>query len=172
MCGRNIAVIGSGDLSHKLKEDGPYGFQKEGPQYDDRIMDVMGRGDFGELFDFSEGFCEKAAECGHRSFVIMAGALDGLDVKAERLSYEGTFGVGYGVCVYEASGSSPEREFLRIHDKKVREAAKYSAEKEDPYAALARRTVEHYVKTGKKIPVPAGLPDEMYENRAGRIRIA
>lgn len=167
MCGRNIAVIGSGDLSHKLKEDGPYGFQKEGPQYDDRIMDVMGRGDFGELFDFSEGFCEKAAECGHRSFVIMAGALDGLDVKAERLSYEGTFGVGYGVCVYEASGSSPEREFLRIHDKKVREAAKYSAEKEDPYAALARRTVEYYVKTGKKIPVPAGLPDEMYENRAG-----
>ena len=27
---RSIAVIGSGDLSHKLKEDGPYGFQKEG----------------------------------------------------------------------------------------------------------------------------------------------
>ena len=39
---RNIAVIGSGDLSHKLKEDGPYGFQKEGPEYDARIMDVMG----------------------------------------------------------------------------------------------------------------------------------
>lgn len=27
---RRIAVIGSGDLSHKLKEDGPYGFSKEG----------------------------------------------------------------------------------------------------------------------------------------------
>ena len=25
---RNTVVIGSGDLSHKLKEDGPYGFQK------------------------------------------------------------------------------------------------------------------------------------------------
>ena len=37
---RNTVVIGSGDLSHKLKEDGPYGFQKEGPEYDDRIMDV------------------------------------------------------------------------------------------------------------------------------------
>ena len=47
-------------------------------------MDVMGRGAFGELFDFSEDFCDKAAECGHRSFTIMAGALDGLKVKAER----------------------------------------------------------------------------------------
>lgn len=78
LCGRKIAVIGSGDLSHKLKAEGPYGFQKEGPEYDQRIMDVMGRGDFGQLFDFTEEFCEKAAECGHRSFVIMAGALDGL----------------------------------------------------------------------------------------------
>ena len=52
-------------------------------------MDVMGRAAFGELFDFTDSFCEKAAECGHRSFTIMAGALDGLAVKTERLSYEG-----------------------------------------------------------------------------------
>ena len=82
--GRNTVVIGSGDLSHKLKEDGPYGFQKEGPEYDERIMDVMGRAAFGELFDFPEDFCDRAAECGHRSFVIMAGTLDRRAVKAER----------------------------------------------------------------------------------------
>lgn len=84
LLGRSIVIIGSGDLSHKLKEDGPYGFQKEGPEYDARIMDVMGRAAFSELFDFSEEFCDRAAECGHRSFTIMAGALDGLSVKAER----------------------------------------------------------------------------------------
>ena len=92
------------DLSHKLKEEGPYGFQKEGPQYDERIMEVMEKADFGQLFDFSEDFCEKAAECGHRSFVIMAGALDRLSVRAEKLSYEGIFGVGYGLCTYENRG--------------------------------------------------------------------
>ena len=59
--GRNTVVIASGDLSHKLKEDGPYGYQEEGPAYDARIMDVMGRGAFGELLDFSEDFCEMAA---------------------------------------------------------------------------------------------------------------
>ena len=47
LLGRSIVIIGSGDLSHKLKEDGPYGFQKEGPEYDTRIMDVMGRAAFG-----------------------------------------------------------------------------------------------------------------------------
>ena len=51
--------------------------------------------------DFSEDFCEKAGECGHRSFLILAGALEGLEVEAGQLSYEGPFGVGYGICTYQ-----------------------------------------------------------------------
>src|SRR5699024_253043 len=68
---RRAVFIGSGDLSHYLKEDGPYGYRREGPEYDARIMEVMGKGDFGGLFQFSEDFCERAGECGHRSFAIM-----------------------------------------------------------------------------------------------------
>ena len=52
--GKRVILIGSGDLSHRLKEDGPYGYQAEGPLYDSRIMDVMGRGAFGELLEFQE----------------------------------------------------------------------------------------------------------------------
>lgn len=167
MCGIRIAVIGSGDLSHKLKEEGPYGFQKEGPQYDERIMEVMEKADFGQLFDFSEDFCEKAAECGHRSFVIMAGALDRLSVRAEKLSYEGIFGVGYGLCTYETAGNAPERDFLGEYEKKVKRDAEKRRAGEDPYVSLARLTVERYVNTGKKITVPEGLPEEMYEKRGG-----
>ena len=164
---RDVVIIGSGDLSHKLKEDGPYGFQKEGPEYDERIMDVMGRGAFGELFDFSEDFCDKAAECGHRSFVIMAGALDGLKVKTERLSHQGTFGVGYGICIYEVTGRDPRRYFLEQYRRAQREAAECRKVSEDPYVRLARKTVEAYVRTGEKIRVPEGLPEEMYSRRAG-----
>ncbi|MBQ3661357.1 MAG: MEMO1 family protein, partial [Firmicutes bacterium] len=94
---RRTVLIASGDLSHKLQDYGPYGFAKEGPEYDRRIMDVCGRAAFGELFDFSEDFCDRAAECGHRSFVIMAGAFDGLRVKAEALSHQDVTGVGYGI---------------------------------------------------------------------------
>ena len=36
--GRRIAVIASGDLSHRLRKDGPYGLRPEGPEYDRRIM--------------------------------------------------------------------------------------------------------------------------------------
>ena len=144
---RRVAVIGSGDLSHKLKFDGPYGFRKEGPEYDQRIKEVMGSGDFGRLFDFSEEFCSQAAECGHRSFVIMAGALDQMRVKARRLSYEGTFGVGYGICLYEIEGWDPQRDFLSQYEKKEKEAAQERRQLEDDYVRLARRTIETYVKT-------------------------
>lgn len=169
---KRIAVIASGDLSHRLTKDGPYGYQEEGPAYDRRIMDVMGSGEFGGLFDFSEEFCEKAAECGHRSFVIMAGALDSLAVKAERLSHEGPFGVGYGICIYEAGGLEPGRDFLRQREEREREALEERKRKEDPYVHLARQTIEAWVRgcagrTEKRIAVPEGLPEEMLARRAG-----
>ena len=167
LCGRNIVVIGSGDLSHKLKEDGPYGFQKEGPEYDSRIMEVMGAAAFDQLFDFTEEFCDKAAECGHRSFVILAGTLDRLAVKAEKLSHEGTFGVGYGVCTYEVEGRALERNFLRQYEEKIAEEAKRRKESEDAYVRLARQTIEAYIGERKQISIPRDLPEEMYESRAG-----
>ena len=61
----------------------------------------MEKGEFLELLRFSEDFCSKAGECGHRSFTMMAGALRQKEITARRLSYEGPFGVGYGVCAYE-----------------------------------------------------------------------
>ena len=77
-----------------------YGFQPEGPEYDARIMDVMGRGAFGELKDFDENLLEKSMECGHRSFTIMGGAFEGTEVETRKLAHEATFGVGYGFCIY------------------------------------------------------------------------
>ena len=165
--GRNTVVIASGDLSHRLKEDGPYGYQKEGSAYDARIMDVMGRGAFGELLAFSEDFCEKAAECGHRSFTILAGAFDKTDVEARKLSYEGPFGVGYGVCTYLPRGNDGTRNFLEQHEEKERAAYLARREREDPYVRLARYTIETFTETGNVPEMPEGLPEELYQSRAG-----
>ena len=165
--GRNTVLIASGDLSHKLKEDGPYGYQEEGPAYDARIMDVMDRGAFGELLEFPEDFCEKAAECGHRSFIILAGAFDRTAVKAEQLSYEGPFGVGYGVCTYRPFGDDGTRNFLEQYEEKERLRLLALREQEDPYVRLARYTIEVYVKTGELPDTPQGLPEELYHSRAG-----
>ena len=95
--GRRAVYIASGDLSHKLTEDGPYGFVPEGPQFDAQITQAFAAGDFMQLLSFDETFADKAAECGLRSFQIMAGALEGRTYTSELLSHEGTFGVGYGV---------------------------------------------------------------------------
>jgi len=59
--------------------------------YDTKIMDVMGRAAFFELFDFPESLCSSAAECGHRSFLTMAGCFDGISVKQEAPIARGTF---------------------------------------------------------------------------------
>lgn len=164
---KRTVIIASGDMSHRLKEDGPYGYREEGPAYDSRLMDVMGKGDFGELFEFPESFCEKAGECGHRSFIIMAGALDKTKVAAQRLSYEGTFGVGYGICAYTVCGSDLRRNFVEQYREKEKAKLTERQKNEDAYVALARRTIETYVRTGEIIKVPEGLPAEMYERRAG-----
>ena len=98
--GRKAVFLASGDLSHCQKKDGPYGLRPAGPDYDRRIMDVMGKGDFKKLLTFDEDFLEESMECGHRSFTIMGGALDSLDPIVRVLAHEATFGVGYGFVMY------------------------------------------------------------------------
>ena len=172
--GEKVVYVASGDLSHKMKEEGPYGFAKEGPEYDERVMEVLGSAEFDKLLDFKEDFCEKAAECGHRSFVMMAGALDDLLVKAQKLSHEATFGVGYGVCSFEILGKDKDRHFLQQYrDRKMAEL-KDKQKNEDPYVKLARFSLESYIMAGKRISQGdlAGkewedLPKEMFRDKAG-----
>ena len=165
--GRRVVMIASGDLSHKLQEYGPYGYVPEGPEYDERIMDVMGRAAFGELFDFDESFCDRAAECGHRSFVIMAGAFDGTAVTAERLSHQDITGVGYGICTFYPEGPDDSRRFLEARLREAELAANERRKNADPYVKLAYAAVDAYVSGRGKISVPDGLPDEMLSRRAG-----
>ncbi len=105
-------LIASGDLSHRLKEDGPYGFNPAGPAFDRAVEGVFARGTLQELFALDPVMCENAAECGLRSFEIMAGALEGLPFRPQLLSYEGPFGVGYAIAAFEveAGPSSTEEE--------------------------------------------------------------
>ncbi|MCI2049341.1 MAG: AmmeMemoRadiSam system protein A [Lachnospiraceae bacterium] len=161
--GRRAVFIASGDLSHKLQTYGPYGFAPEGPVYDERIMKVCGSGSFGELLAFDEDFCEKAAECGHRSFVIMAGAFDRTPVRAQALSHEDVTGVGYGICTFyplTENGKirhSEDRAFLDLYEKERKAEAGRKQAAEDPYVTLARCSLEYFVQNGRHISLPAAL---------------
>ena len=54
---RRVFYVASGDLSHKMKKDGPYGYAAEGPVYDERIMRDCGAGDFIKLLDYEDDLC-------------------------------------------------------------------------------------------------------------------
>ena len=107
--GRRCVYIASGDLSHRLTPDGPYGFAPEGPVFDEKICSILRSGELEGLFEMDSGLVEAAAQCGLDSFRIMTGALDGLSYETEFLSYEGPFGVGYGVCCYTVSENEVAR---------------------------------------------------------------
>ncbi|MBQ6439243.1 MAG: AmmeMemoRadiSam system protein A, partial [Mogibacterium sp.] len=164
---RRVVMVASGDLSHKLQDYGPYGYTPEGPEYDKRIMDVMGSAAFGELLDFDSTFCDKAAECGHRSFVIMGGAFDGTAVRAERLVHQDVTGVGYGICTFYPGDADESRHFLERKMEKIEDELRAKREQSDEYVKLAREAVEAYVLRREVLDVPAGLPDEMLSTQAG-----
>ncbi len=138
--GRRVSLIASGDLSHKLMKKGPYGFAKEGPVFDKEVTEAMAAADLKAFCGFDEKFADEAAQCGLSSFVMLAGALKDFDVSSDLLSYEGPFGVGYAVCIFECK---------------------------DKCVQLAEASLENYVKTRKKIDIPEGLPEWMIERKAG-----
>lgn len=165
--GKRVVYVASGDLSHKLQDYGPYGYAAEGPVYDQKVMDVCQRGAFGELLEFDEDFCDKAAECGHRSFVIMAGALDGVKVRANRLSHQDITGVGYGICTFTPGDEDDSRRFLDIFYREKEREIKEKRQNSDAYVQLAYKSVYSYVIEKKVLPVPSDIPEEMLGIRAG-----
>lgn len=164
---RSTVIIGSGDLSHRLKADGPYGFAKEGAIYDSTIMSLLERAAFNELFDFDENLCSLAGECGQRSFCIMAGALNSYSVSAKKLSYEDTFGVGYGLVEYIVTGTDITRDFYgtwnKAHDEKIAK----SVANEDAFVSLARKTINEFITNDKITVADDSLPDYLLNKRAG-----
>lgn len=164
---RRILLVASGDLSHCEKEDGPYGFKPEGPEYDARLMRDMSSASFGNLMRYSDSFLDRAQECGHRSFTIMAGALDGLAVKPRTLSHEATFGVGYGFVIYDIEGTDDSRHFLDTYEAEIKEECRKKTGAADAYVKLAVQTIHEWVLHHRRPDLPQDLPEEMMKERAG-----
>ncbi|MEE0799683.1 MAG: AmmeMemoRadiSam system protein A [Gemmiger sp.] len=166
--GRRAVFVASGDLSHKLRADGPYGFAPEGPVFDDAVTRTMASGNFLEFLTMDPSLCERAAECGLRSFQIMAGALDGLAVAPRLLSHEGPFGVGYGVALFPVTGQDDTRRYAPACEaaRKERLAARRAAE--DPWVRLARLSLETYLRQGQMLQtLPGDLPAALTGEAAG-----
>jgi len=98
--GRKTAVIASGDLSHRLTEDAPAGYNPLGADFDRQVLQALQNKDVKALLRIEQTLVEAAGECGLRPIFFLMGVLGGLKAKGDMLSYEGPFGVGYAVFLF------------------------------------------------------------------------
>lgn len=163
--GKNVVFIGSGDLSHRLKDEGPYDYNPHGEKFDAEIISLLTKGDVAGVFNMNCETIENAGECGLRSYYIMLGAMEGNEIKGELLSYEGTFGVGYAVMRFQLENS--DRDMLSEIIKEKRKKYMERTNNEDVYVRLARESLTHYLIEGKLMEMPNYVTEEMINSKRG-----
>jgi AmmeMemoRadiSam system protein A/AmmeMemoRadiSam system protein B len=157
--GRRIAVLASGDLSHRLAPEAPAGYHPDAQRFDREVVEALGRGDLEQLFRLDPDLVELAGECGLRPLMMLAGVLDGIEVNPQVLSYQGPFGVGYAVVALRPGGAEPSRHLRPQIESARRERVERSHEQAHPVVQVARVALEHFVRTGMLLDFSASAPD-------------
>jgi AmmeMemoRadiSam system protein A/AmmeMemoRadiSam system protein B len=142
--GRPVAIIASGDLSHRLKPDAPAGFEPNAHQFDDAVVAAIRENQPAQIVTIDHGLRRTAGECGYRSMLVALGAIGTMPPACEVLSYEAPFGVGYLVAQLTNGTARTETP---------------AAEAVVDLPQLARRAVETFTRTGKQISVPNEATD-------------
>jgi len=102
LLGRSAILLASGDLSHRLTPNAPYGFRPEGPVFDRIVIGALRDHEWGRIEGMDRDLIEEAGECGLRPLAILLGAARAAGLASQVLSYEGPFGVGYPVVAFRA----------------------------------------------------------------------
>lgn len=158
-------IIASGDLSHKLKEDGPYSYSPYGPEFDKCLIKNLEHGDIHSVFNMDKKMIEEAGQCGLNSLYVLLGSLDGRKVKGELLSYEGPFGVGYGVMKFNNTEEKSDVLSQILNETDEHNKRKLSCR--NPYTRLARKNLIHYFKFGSPITDFSGIDEELLQSKHG-----
>ena len=158
---RQVVMIASGDLSHKLKEAN----MKYGEEFDRQFLNHLKKGELLELFELDKEVVYQVAECGLRSMKIMSGAMDGGKYEGNVLAYQCPVGVGYGTVKFNYLGVGIKG--LKYIEKKPKIKAVSILQKENPYVYVARKALEDYFQQTKTLLTQEDLPSEMFVKRQG-----
>ncbi|MDD3305903.1 MAG: AmmeMemoRadiSam system protein A [Acetobacterium sp.] len=173
--GKAALILASADLSHCLKDEGPYAFNPMGSLFDENIVNGIKTRNYYSILTVPHQVYEPAGQCGLRPIVMGLGAIDGWATEATVFSYEGPFGVGYMSA------------FIDLKDAKIPSLLdRYEADKmlsykerranESPLVALARATINTWVQRGRKLnfdhyknqaEIEADVLGELENNQAG-----
>lgn len=107
--GRRVAVLASGDMSHRLRPGAPAGFDPRAQGFDREFIAHLRRGAYRELPALDPALQQVAGEDVMDSTLVAVAAAGWDAAGHEVLSYEGPFGVGYGVAILSAPAAGPAR---------------------------------------------------------------
>ena len=152
---RAVALVASGDLSHRLKIGAPAGYNEDAHLFDEEVVASLRACEPARIINIDQDLRKLAGECGYRSMLIAFGATQGLRPACEVLHYEAPFGVGYMVAqlarellVAEESSSRKREE---IKQEQIDQAMPEALAAADELPALARLAVETFIREGRLI---------------------
>lgn len=147
---KDTLILVSADLSHCLKEEGPYQYNPMGALFDENIVTGIEKKNFYSILTIPHQVYEPAGQCGLRPIVMGLGAVDGMETETKVYSYEGPFGVGYiSAFIKPLEGVVPSLEKRYEEDKIL--SYKERRKSEGPVAALARATINTWAQRGRKL---------------------
>lgn len=174
---RPVALIASGDLSHRLKPGAPAGFDPDAHLFDEEVIAAIRSCETNRIVKIDQDLRQLAGECGYRSMLVALGAAEDSEPSCEVLSYEAPFGVGYLVAQLVCKPSPSGRELSEGTTttpsfdssepaKRTTEDSTMSTDINRAIPALARRTIETFVRDSSIIDPPKQSKD-LLSARAG-----
>lgn len=143
---RRLALVASGDLSHRLTANAPGGFHPQARQFDETFIRLVRTGDYRRIESLGWDEREVAAEDAVDSTLIAAAAVSWQATGHQVLNYEGPFGVGYGVAIlFAETPNSPDADATGTTLGKGDGAL---------LPRLARRSVEMALQGSHELPPP------------------
>lgn len=174
---KRFLFLASADLSHRLSEVSPYGYDSAGPIFDEIIKTAVIDGNLASILKIDPSLARSAGECGWRSLQVLSGFLEKIPCQSALLSYESPFGIGYAVASFHRDAieekinpPSLAREALKTYLEKGRrispritEKAPWMDERKGAFVSL-KKNGELRGCIGTIVPVQDSTIEEIIEN--------
>lgn len=94
---KNIAILASGDLSHRLEKKSPGGYSPKASKFDNKIIEILSDENkaIEEILNIDNKITKETAECALSPITILLGCLKEKKFTSYILAYQTEFGVGY-----------------------------------------------------------------------------
>lgn len=161
---RAVALVASGDLSHRLKLGAPAGYNPDAHLFDEEVVASLRGCEPARIIDIDQDLRKMAGECGYRSMLVALGATRDVTPDCEVLNYEAPFGVGYMVAQLAREQETTSEKSEATATAQLEKTDTASTVEELP--RLARTAVETFVREGRIIETPTTASGLLRERAA------